>query len=290
MHHPHQMTGYPPSCLRSVPVTAGTIELVEWKWPGIFEFTRTEEDLMIEMSLPPLAADSSACLTSLAPTTRVTMGSLFVRWPGIEISGRGEGGKIQVIRLVLCSEYKADILSEEPAPTLERLKSLLAIRSAALRQIMTLIDKEIRLEEQNSEAALNHLSELAVIELRRILKSRNKDRQNGRLAAWQFKRIRDRLSQAGSSPDVRELASLCGISPRHLHRQFLALTGKTVVAYITATEMERAKKLLRSSTTPIKAIAQQCGYGHESSFARAFRRATGASPLTFRHKSMSPDD
>ena len=76
-----------------------------------------------------------------------------------------------------------------------------------------------------------------------------------RLAPWQFRRIREGLRALTEPPTVGELAGLCGISARNLYRQALALTGKTVSAYIDALRIERAKELLTGREASIKHVA-----------------------------------
>ena len=275
---------FTPTVLASVSVPNGRAELVEWQWPGMLDFIRAEQDLMVEMSLPPYAADASACLPEIDAERRSFMGTLFVRWPGVTISGRSEGGRIQVVRCVIGQAAAARITALRPEPDQAFLRGLLAIRSEALRSLMRLLHREMANPVDRSEQAVAALLDLVVIELARIVAGDAATSGTGRLAAWQFRKIRERLALPGPAPAVAELAALCGISARHLHRQFIALTGKTVADYIEATRIEEAKRLLGLGDRPIKAIAQACGFAHANSFARAFRRFTGVTPLAFRQQ------
>lgn len=273
-----------PTVLASVAAPSGRAELVEWQWPTMLDFTQTEDELMVEMSLPPYAAEASACLPEIDAERRCFMGTLFVRWPGIMVSGRSEGGRIQVVRCVISGDAAQRLLALRPDPDPAFLRALLAIRSDALRSLMRLLHRELTRSDAPSVAAVAALVDLVVIELARIVEREPALSGTGRLAAWQFRRIRERLARPGPSPSVAELATLCGISARHLHRQFLALTGKTVADYIEATRIEEAKRLLGHGDRPIKAVAEACGFAHANSFARAFRRSTGLSPLAFRQR------
>lgn len=281
---------FTPSVLASITVPAGRAELVEWQWPPMVDFARAERELMVEMSLPPYAADASACLPDIDPERRFFMGTLFVRWPGITISGRSEGGRIQVVRCTLSEQAAAGLLALRPDPDPAFLRSILAIRNETLRALMRMIQRELVQHdlspvEGQSERALAALLDLVVIELGRLFARETAPATSGRLAAWQFRKIRERLALPGPTPSVAELATLCGISARHLHRQFVALTGKTVADYIEAARIEEAKRLLGHGNRPVKAIAQACGFAHANSFARAFRRSTGLSPLAWRQQS-----
>ena len=275
---------FTPTVLASVTAPAGRAELVEWQWPTMLDFTRSEDELMIIMSLPPYAAEASACLPEIDADRRCFMGTLFTLWPGVVVSGRSEGGRIQVVRCVIAGEAARRLLALRPDPDPAFLRALLAIRSDALRSLMRLLQRELTRSDAPTEAAVAALVDLIVIELSRIVEREPTVARTGRLAAWQFRRIRERLARPGPSPTVPELAALCGISARHLHRQFLALTGKTVADYIEATRIEEAKRLLGRGDRPIKAVAEACGFTHANSFARAFRRSTGLSPLAFRQR------
>lgn len=282
---------FTPHIMESCTVTGGRFELLEWRWPDIISFERTETQLMLEMSLPPMAADASAYFPAIDPDRRCFMGSLFVRHPGITVGGRSEGRQIRVIRCIFDDETSAGIIGENE-PTLAFLQSLLNIQSDALRSLMRLAHRELTNPLDRSLQAMNALFVLILIELRRVFYHAVRTATARRLAPWQFRRIRERIEAGTSMPAMSELAKLCGISPRHLHRQFIALTGKTVAAYIDTYRIEEAKLLLVKPHVPMKQVAERAGFSHPTSFARAFRRATGLSPREFRQRSvaMVPDD
>lgn len=278
------MTDLTPTVLSRLDVAAGRIELVEWLWPDMLEFTRTESELMLEMSIPPLSADASACYPDIAPDRYCFMGTLFVRYPRIALTGRSEGGRIRVIRCVFNDDTARKILRHKPDPPLDFLQSLLNIRSDALRTLMRLAHRELINQVDRSPAAIDALVNVIVVELERLFERQRDSQSSGRLAGWQYRRIRERLTDGKGQPTVAELARLCGISSRHLHRQFLALTGKTISKYIENFWIEQAKDMLVQQRLSIKEIAQACGFSHANSFSRAFRRVSGLSPQKFRQR------
>ncbi len=281
-----QGVDFNPAGVEAVHVPAGRVELVNWHWPDMIDFTLTERELMIEMPLPPLATDGSACFPDIDPDKRCMIGSLFVRWPGIAVSGRAEGGHIRVLRLVLSDELAAPLLAQHPEPSLSFLQSLLVLRNDPIRQLMRLLYREFENQVDRSDKAMAAICDVLVLELQRHVTREPQGGRIGRLAAWQFRRIQRRLADGGPTPSVAELAALCGISPRHLHRQFLALTGKTVADYIEASRIEEAKRMLSRCDMPVKSIAQHCGFAYGNSFARAFRRSTGLSPQAYRQRTI----
>ena len=278
------MTDLTPTVLSQLDVAAGRIELVEWLWPDILEFTRTESQLMLEMSIPPLSADASACYPGIAPDRYCFMGTLFARYPGIALTGRSEGGRIRVIRCVFNDETAHKILRHKPDPPLDFLQSLLNIRNDALRTLMRLAHRELIDQVDRSPAAIDALVNVIVVEMERLFERQRDSQSSGRLAGRQYRRIRERLTDGAGQPTVAELARLCGISSRHLHRQFLALTGKTISKYIENFWIEQAKDMLVQQQLSIREIAEMCGFSHANSFSRAFRRVSGLSPQKFRQR------
>ena len=281
---PATIMDHTPTYLERVALPQGRIELVEWHWPEMIDFDRVESELMLEMSLPPHATDASAEFPQVEPGSRAFVGTLFVRFPHVALRGRAAGGHIRVLRFVFDEALRREIQRGDEIPRLPVLQRLLDIRHDSLRKIMTLAVREIAAREDRSLDALAALQTLAAVELRRLIERQPAMVQSGRLAAWQYRRIRERLAQDIGPPTTAELAAACGISVRHLNRQFQALTGSTVADYVTNFWVERAKTMLVADAAPIKNIAFALGFSHANSFARAFRRATGVSPQDFRQR------
>ncbi|RKT09788.1 helix-turn-helix protein [Streptomyces sp. 1114.5] len=82
---------------------------------------------------------------------------------------------------------------------------------------------------------------------------------------------------------VAEIAKAAGVSHNHLTRLFRAATGSTVVGYLRARRMERARHFLQATTLSIPAIAASVGMPDLQAFNKACRRDLGASPRAIRH-------
>jgi AraC-like DNA-binding protein len=273
---------FTPTIIARVSLEHGRIDLVEWHWPDMIDFVLAEGELMLEMSLPPYATDATAEFPDIAPGRHAFVGTLFIRYPGVAVHGRSAGGRIRVLRCVFSAGPAGAILGGAAVPPLGVLQRLLDLRSKPLRAMMGLALRELTGVATPSQDALEAIHSLVAVELRRLFERQPHGTSGGRLAGWQYRRIRARLSQDGAVPTVAELAALCGISTRHLHRQFHALTGSSVADYVENFWVERARTMLAHSDAQIKAIAQATGFSHPNSFARAFRRATGMTPRAFR--------
>lgn len=94
------------------------------------------------------------------------------------------------------------------------------------------------------------------------------------------------LSLAHSQPaeawTVASLARAIGLSRTVFSRRFRALTGATVMEYVTERRMQRAAELLTDSQLGLSELANQVGYESEVSFSKAFRRWASIPPGRYR--------
>ncbi|GAB1479404.1 AraC family transcriptional regulator [Paracoccaceae bacterium] len=88
----------------------------------------------------------------------------------------------------------------------------------------------------------------------------------------------------GSDLSLDALADVAALSRFHFHRVFRAVTGETVVQAVRRLRLGRAAHRLVRETHPVAEIAGQVGYPNRTSFDRAFRKAFGMTPLSFRQR------
>jgi AraC family transcriptional regulator len=276
-----------PNVIAEIAAGDALIQILEWHWTESASHTVVEKALMIELPLPPWPSRAIASFPTVAPGTQFTLGSLFVRFPGLAIQTDSAAGTFRLLRVTLSEGKQRDLLGGRHAPSLAMLETLLNVRSVALRMVMRQLVREVESPGPDSVAAAKALVNLLEIELKRMLDQDPEPSAGGRLAPWQFKRICARLEAAGERPSVAELAAICGISVRHLHRQFYNLTGLTVSDYVASTMVTRTKGMLASTSLSIGQIARQNGFEHSNSFSRAFRRAAGMTPKQFRQLASS---
>ncbi len=77
---------------------------------------------------------------------------------------------------------------------------------------------------------------------------------------------------------VAKLASVADVSRTALAQRFARLLGEPPLTYIANRRLGRAADLLRTSSAPVGAIANEVGYSSEAAFSRAFRRRFGQPP------------
>jgi AraC-like DNA-binding protein len=81
---------------------------------------------------------------------------------------------------------------------------------------------------------------------------------------------------------VDELAREVALSRSVLAQRFVELVGEAPMRYLANWRMQLAKQMMRDGTHNIQEVATRVGYDSESGFNRAFKRANGAPPATWR--------
>ena len=143
------------------------------------------------------------------------------------------------------------------------------------------LDAELRGRRDGyREAVLSHLT-LLLVELSRlaadvVVDLRLKDEP---LLAEVFGFIEERYREPISLKDV---ARAMGLTPGHLTTLVRRKTGRTVLEWIIEPRMAEARRLLVETDLSVEEVGRGVGYGDAGYFARAFRRAHGATPLGWR--------
>ena len=125
-------------------------------------------------------------------------------------------------------------------------------------------------------------AELAGLLLERELGA---DFRSGATPRWgpRLELLRARILAAPERPwPVAELAAALHVSPVHLHRIFRRELGVTPSGWVTRLRMRLAAELLRATDYPLEVVAARVGYRTPFAFSRAFKRAAGTAPRSFR--------
>ena len=94
------------------------------------------------------------------------------------------------------------------------------------------------------------------------------------------------IDQARASLDqpwpLSRLAQEAGISPYQMDHRIRQVFHLTPGQLLLKFRMDQATQQLRHTTSPISAVALNCGYSDQSAFTRQFRRTIGMSPGEYR--------
>jgi AraC-like DNA-binding protein len=85
------------------------------------------------------------------------------------------------------------------------------------------------------------------------------------------------------SLSLETIASRFGLSPSYATRFFKDQTGCSLMRHIDSLRMERAKKLLKETSMPLKDIMVEVGYVDSNNFIRKFKKAEGVTPIQYRN-------
>ena len=86
---------------------------------------------------------------------------------------------------------------------------------------------------------------------------------------------------------VEELAEDLDVSKSHLVREFYKYTGITPGKYLSKVRIEAVKQLLVDSNLSLNAIALRTGFSGDNYLCKAFKKATGETPVAYRTKILN---
>jgi transcriptional regulator GlxA family with amidase domain len=82
---------------------------------------------------------------------------------------------------------------------------------------------------------------------------------------------------------VAALAERMELSPRHFARLFREEVGMTPAAWVEASRIAAARRLLEEGHAP-KQVAGECGFADDDTLRRAFARRLGVTPAEYRKR------
>ena len=138
------------------------------------------------------------------------------------------------------------------------------------------LDFVAALQRADSIPELNRLT----AELSAALGEHGAETQEPDLVTQACRFIRDNLADANLSvPDVSEAV---GVSAQHLSRLFRRRFDRTVVEYINAARIEKARELILEKGMTVNRVSEAVGYSNNVTFSRNFHRYVGLSPSEYR--------
>ena len=81
---------------------------------------------------------------------------------------------------------------------------------------------------------------------------------------------------------ITQVASVAGVHPVYLAREFRRFHGCTIGEYIRRLRVERACRQLSSADESLATIAASAGFSDQSHFSRTFKRLMGMTPAQYR--------
>ena len=238
----------------------------------------------VNMCLTPRPLDSRGGYRERwGPHRFERLGDIFAIPPGEALYIRGGSGRQASLVCTIDAALVHDLLGRDLPWDDAHLAAALDIGSAHVRALLFRITAEVRHPGLAAQRMLELLGGELAIELGRYGLEVAERPTTGGLSGWRLRLIEERLASDLTSPSLKDLADMCGLSVRQLTRGFRVSRACSIGDYIEQRRMEAAKRLLMAGES-VKTVAFAMGFASPSSFTFAFRRAVGASPSTFRQR------
>lgn len=195
---------------------------------------------------------------------------------------------------LLSASYQHD-----PAVTTQVLKALPEIvhiradqGASCLGDTVRLLGRELANSQLGGALVLNRLIDILLVQVIRVwLAKQPEQAQASWLQVLNDPLISQALTKLHHEPSrdwtTASLANELGISRATLARHFPAAVGQTPGAYLTQWRMDLAALRLRDSNESLEQIAAAVGYTSVYAFSRAFLRARGLPPASYRQQARS---
>ena len=165
------------------------------------------------------------------------------------------------------------------------LDYIAATRDGDLLALLQLLDRELGLGEPSGRLYADSLA-FALL-ARAVALSSHQARTlpfdasplNVRAQQRLFEFIEENLQR---NLGLEELALQVGYGRGHFLKTFRAAVGTSPHQFLLDRRVERAKAMLKKTSTPLVEIATACGFSSQSHFSTEFRRRVGISPARYR--------
>ena len=153
-------------------------------------------------------------------------------------------------------------------------------REALRMRITDYILKPVNYEEFGS--CIDRLK-IALYEKR---KTEEQDAQEERTITGIIRYLQEHLDKEIS---LNILADEFHLSSQYISQLFKSEIGVNFLAYLTSIRMERAKKLLLTTSLSIGEISEKCGYADYRVFTKAFKKEEGSTPSQYRRNFLEKE-
>jgi AraC-like DNA-binding protein len=202
------------------------------------------------------------------------------------ISHGGGGAPVHIV----CGYLGCDYNEGNPViATLPRLMKLDVDEGSGaewIRATFQFAAAEVAAGRPGSATVLAKLSELLFVEtIRRYLEGLPEDETSwlaglrDRFVARALSLFHDEVSRPWT---IDALSREVGLSRSALADRFVSLIGKAPMQYLAHWRMQVASQELRNTNATLAQIALSVGYDSEAAFSRAFKKAFGAAPASWR--------
>jgi AraC-like DNA-binding protein len=198
----------------------------------------------------------------------------------------GDGGRTRMVCGYLgCASAEGNpVLSA--LPPLLKLSVQMGGAAEWIRSTFQYAAEEVSAGRPGSETVLAKLSELLFVEAVRRYAEALPDGLTGWFAGLRDPYVARALALLHGNITRRwtvdDLGREVGLSRSALADRFIRLLGAPPMHYLANWRMQVATQTLRNTNVSLAQVAQMVGYDSEAAFSRAFKKAFGAAPATWR--------
>ena len=193
---------------------------------------------------------------------------------------------------VMCVAGHVDLSRDGGSLLRDALPPLVHVRgtapeAATLRRLTEQLLDELTGHRPGAAVAMDHIAQLLFLQVLRISLADTTALPPGWLRGLADDRIAPALRLMHGDParpwQLEELARAASLSRTAFAVRFRETVGVPPLTYLLTWRMNLAARALRHDGTPVAVLAREVGYGSESAFSNAFKRAMGTSPRNYRH-------
>lgn len=245
-------------------------------------------DPHVMSSAPGMRADRVDTGLYFTPRPPQLPFALTVNGRGVTTARLDGGGRDQAT--VVCGFLGCDAKPFNPLlaslPRVLRMPGAAAGEASWIASFLRSAVDESSHRRPGGEAVLERMSEMMFVEvLRRYVDGLPAD-QTGWLAGLRDPAVGRALALLHEKPaepwTLERLGEEAGLSRSSLHERFVHFIGQPPMQYLAQWRMQLAAAQLRDTDAKLIEIALDVGYESEAAFSRAFKRAVGESPGTWR--------
>jgi AraC family transcriptional regulator len=259
----------------------GRAQLVRRAWEEPIDIVGCAEDHRLEFAMLPPSSTARGCFPDRQGALQFKrIGEVFFLPAGQVVHAQSS---CRHQYSVVCNFHPgaAELYGSQTLQwTDARLVASLNITNSSIRSLLSRIAEELRNPRFAGDSLIQMMAGQIGIELTRYLMGVEEPSCIGGLTSRNLRLIDERLAEDGSSPTLADLATLCGLSVRHLTRAFRISRRRSIGDYIAECRIQRAKLMLASGMS-VKRIAYTLGFSTPAALSTAFRRATGERPRDY---------
>ncbi|MGW0818480.1 helix-turn-helix domain-containing protein [Streptomyces viridiviolaceus] len=217
-----------------------------------------------------------------ARSRTIPPGGLFVQPAGRTLSVE-LGGRLDTIHAYLSDDALRDANGGRPVELSEELGAT----DPLTEQLLLALAGTVRCWEPSARTYADHLTGMLAAQLVRRHQARTAPPPTepgpSGLSPRQLAAVRRLMEDRLADPlPIADLAAAASLSRSQFTRQFRASTGRSPHQFLLGLRLERACRLLRTSSDPIADVATRCGFSHQEHLTRVMRARLDTTPAALR--------